>query len=75
MDAPDYRHRGVMPDTGRRFWPIPLLLNTLDTMAMNKMNVMHLHASDYCRFSIESHQYPNLTVSTPAHRSVVHPLL
>jgi N-acetyl-beta-hexosaminidase len=36
-DSPDFVHRGVMADSGRRFWPIPLLENVVDVMAMNKM--------------------------------------
>jgi len=30
-------------------------------MASVKLNVLHLHASDYCRFAIASSTYPNLT--------------
>lgn len=44
-----------------RFVPIPLLENIVTTMAAVKMNVLHLHASDFCRFSVESKIYPNLT--------------
>lgn len=33
----------------------------MDTMAANKLNVLHLHASDECRFGVESKNYPNLT--------------
>lgn len=61
QDSPDFAWRGVMIDTGRRFFPVPLVENLLDTMAAVKMNVLHLHASDHCRFSIESKVVPNLT--------------
>ena len=30
-------------------------------MSYNKMNILHLHASDMCRWSIESKLYPELT--------------
>jgi hexosaminidase len=53
-DRPDYRHRGFMLDTGRRFVPKTLLLNFLDAMSMVKLNVFHWHLSDWCLFSIES---------------------
>ena len=53
-DHPDFAHRGLMADTGRRFWPLPLLRNIVDVMAMSKMNVLHLHASDMCRWAVES---------------------
>lgn len=42
---------------------MPLLYNLLDTMAGAKLNVLHLHASDMCRFGVESKVYPNLTAA------------
>jgi len=63
VDAPQYAWRGLMIDTGRRFFPMPLVKNLLDTLSANKMNVLHLHASDLCRFSVESKKFPNLTAS------------
>lgn len=62
-DWPSFPHRGVMVDSGRRFWPLPLLRNQLDVMAANKMNVLHLHASDMCRWGVESLVYPELTAA------------
>ena len=47
-----------MIDAGRRFFPMPLVRNLLDTMVGNKMNVLHLHASDMCRFGVESKAFP-----------------
>lgn len=60
-DGPQYGWRGLMIDSGRRFFPVPLVENLLDTMAGVKLNVLHLHASDMCRFGVESKLYPNLT--------------
>eukprot|EP00463_Aulacantha_scolymantha_P003402 TRINITY_DN4268_c0_g1_i1.p1 TRINITY_DN4268_c0_g1~~TRINITY_DN4268_c0_g1_i1.p1 ORF type:complete len:418 (+),score=45.70 TRINITY_DN4268_c0_g1_i1:73-1326(+) len=62
-DAPAYPHRGVMIDHGRRFFPIDVVENILDTMSFNKMNVLHLHASDMCRFGVESKKYPELKIN------------
>ena len=62
-DAPAFGHRGVMLDAGRRFMPLPLLYNVVDVMAASKMNVLHLHASDMCRWAVESQLYPELTAS------------
>jgi hexosaminidase len=62
-DSPDYAWRGLMIDSGRRFFPLPLVKNLMDTMAGNKMNVLHLHASDMCRFGVESKAFPNLTAA------------
>lgn len=59
-DWPMYRHRALMVDAGRRFWPVDLLKDVLLTMSFVKMNVLHLHAVDFCRFGIESKQFPQL---------------
>ena len=60
-DAPQWSWRGWMIDAGRRFWPVPLVKNVLDTMAAVKLNVLHLHASDHCRWGVESKLFPQLT--------------
>ena len=52
-----------MIDAGRRFFPVPLVQNLLDTMAGAKMNVLHLHASDMCRFGVESKLYAATSTS------------
>jgi hypothetical protein len=62
-DSPSYQWRGLMVDTGRRFAPVALLHNLIDTMAAVKLNVLHMHMSDFCRFAVESKLYPNLTAS------------
>ena len=63
VDAPDYAWRGLMVDAGRRFFPMDTLKDLMTSMAAAKMNVLHLHASDYCRFGVESKLFPNLTAS------------
>ena len=60
-DAPQYPWRGLLIDSGKRFAPMPLIYSLLDTMSYMKMNVLHLHATDVCRFGVESKIYPNLT--------------
>ena len=62
-DEPQYAWRGLMIDSGRRFVNVATMKNLLDTMAATKLNVLHLHASDFCRFGVESKIYPNLTES------------
>ena len=37
------RHRGLLLDTARRFFPLALLESTIDAMAIFKLNVLHLH--------------------------------
>ena len=68
-DGPDYAWRGIMIDAGRRFFPVPLMKNIIDTLAVIKMNVLHLHASDHCRFSVESKKFPELTASLTGDRA------
>ena len=62
-DWPEYRWRGVMVDTGRRFWPVATLHWLMDGMQANKLNLVHLHLSDFCRFAIESKAFPHLTTN------------
>ena len=59
LDTPDYPHRGILLDTGRRFFPLGLLKSTVDAMAMFKLNVLHLHLNED-RFRVESKVFPQL---------------
>lgn len=52
QDSPAFPHRGLMVDTARNYFPIKKLLTILDGMAMNKMNVFHLHLTDSVSFPI-----------------------
>jgi len=69
VDSPKYPHRGLMIDSGRRFFPVPLVKNLLDTMGAVKLNVLHLHASDHCRFGVESKIFPELTAGLVGDRA------
>eukprot|EP01051_Picozoa_sp_SAG22_P012633 SAG22_NODE_1332_length_4702_cov_1.577232_2_plen_803_part_00 len=60
QDAPEYVHRGLMIDTGRRFYPMALVKQIVDGLALSKMNVLHFHLSEEC-FRVESLKYPALT--------------
>ena len=42
LDEPQWSWRGLMVDPGRRFFPMPLMRNLLDTMSYVKLNVLHL---------------------------------
>jgi len=63
QDEPRYPHRGLLVDSGRRFWPLDLLKQTVDALAAVKMNVLHYHFSDNCRFAIQSDNYPEIIPS------------
>jgi len=59
IDQPDFPHRGLMIDTGRRFYPISLVENLIEGLAMMKMSVLHMFLSEEC-FRVESKVYPAL---------------
>lgn len=70
-DSPAFKHRGLMIDAGRRHYPLPLVKDLLEGMAMARLNVLHLHFADYGNsefeqfgaggIRIESKRYPQLT--------------
>ena len=59
QDTPVYDHRGLLLDTGRRFYPLELVESTIDAMAMVKLNVLHLHLNEN-KFRVESRVFPQL---------------
>ena len=61
-DAPTYSHRGILLDLSRRLYPLTLMRSILDAMSYTKLNVLHLHLSDYGRFAVESKVFPELNV-------------
>ena len=60
-DAPQNSYRGLMVSPGQRFMTPGLLLTTLDGMELSRLNVMHFHLSEFCRYAIESRAYPELS--------------
>ncbi|KAL2022691.1 hypothetical protein VTK56DRAFT_4772 [Thermocarpiscus australiensis] len=46
QDAPKFPHRGIMLDTARNFYPVADILRTIDAMAWNKLNRLHIHVTD-----------------------------
>lgn len=60
-DSASYEHRGVMVDSGRRFAPVPMLKSMMDAMSYSKMNVLHLHLSDWPGVRMEVPGLPELT--------------
>lgn len=60
-DAPAYDHRGLLVDSGRRFLPVPLLEDLLNSMSYSKLNVLHLHLSDWAAERLAVDAYPQLT--------------
>jgi hexosaminidase len=59
VDKPQFVHRGLMIDTGRRFYPLTFVKSIVDGLAMSRMNVLHFHLSEEC-FRVESLKFPQL---------------
>ena len=60
VDAPQFVHRGLMIDIGRRFYPVGFVKRLLDGMGSLKMNVLHMHLSEQC-FRVQSTTFPQLS--------------
>ncbi|KAI1178692.1 glycoside hydrolase family 20 protein [Nemania sp. FL0916] len=59
-DSPEYVHRGVLFDVSRSFFPIDSILRTIDALAYNKMNRIHIHATDSQSWPLEIPSLPEL---------------
>ncbi|MRX38047.1 family 20 glycosylhydrolase [Flavobacterium sp. LC2016-23] len=60
-DQPRFQWRGLMLDLSRHFFDKNYILQTIDRLAMHKMNVLHLHLVDDQGWRIEIKKYPKLT--------------
>ncbi|MGW5781932.1 galactose-binding domain-containing protein [Streptomyces sp. NPDC003863] len=60
-DFPAKAERGLMLDTGRRFFGVPFVEDQIRDMAYLKMNYLHLHVSDTYGFRLESTAHPEVT--------------
>lgn len=59
-DVPVFEHRGLNLDICRNWIPPSDVLRTLEAMAFNKLNKLHLHASDAQSWPIEIPALPSL---------------
>lgn len=60
-DYPRFLWRGAMLDVSRHFFPKDYIFKFIDLLAMQKMNVLHLHLTDDQGWRIEIKKYPRLT--------------
>jgi len=60
-DKPRFQWRGLMLDLSRHFFDKNYVIETMDRLAMHKMNVLHLHLVDDQGWRIEIKKYPKLT--------------
>jgi len=61
VDQPRFAWRGFMLDEGRYFHGKETVLQTLDLMALQKLNVFHWHLTEDQGWRIEIMRYPRLT--------------
>ncbi|WP_433181442.1 family 20 glycosylhydrolase [Actinoallomurus sp. CA-150999] len=59
-DWPNLPERGQMLDVGRKYFPVSYLKQQIQRMAWYKLNLFHLHLSDWNGFRIESKRFPGL---------------
>ena len=60
-DAPRLRWRGLLLDSVRHYQSPEFVLRFIDTMAAQKLNVLHWHLSDDQGWRLEIRKYPRLT--------------
>lgn len=59
-DAPAFAHRGLNFDLSRNWIPPGDVIRTIESMALNKLNKLHLHATDAQSWPIEIPSLPTL---------------
>ncbi|KAI1406832.1 glycoside hydrolase family 20 protein [Hypoxylon sp. FL1857] len=59
-DAPVFEHRGVLLDVSRNYLPVENIYRTIDAMEWNKMNRLHIHATDSQSWPLEIPSLPEL---------------
>lgn len=60
-DTPHFAYRGFMLDCSRHFWSVETIKETLDILALHKMNRFHWHLTEDQGWRIEIKKYPLLT--------------
>ena len=60
-DAPAFKHRGMLFDSGRHFFDINVVKKYIDLLALYKMNVFHWHLTEDQGWRIAIDKYPKLT--------------
>lgn len=60
VDKPKFVHRGLNLDVARQWYPKEAILRTIDALSWNKMNRLHLHATDSQSWPLEIPAMPEL---------------
>lgn len=70
-DMPRFGWRGAMMDVARHFRPKADVLKFIDALAMQKINVLHMHLTDDQGWRVEIKKYPKLTQIGSVRRETV----
>ncbi|KAL8809402.1 MAG: hypothetical protein Q9223_007397 [Gallowayella weberi] len=60
-DAPKFAHRGLNMDVARNYYPPSFIMHTIDALAWNKFNRLHLHATDAQSWPLDIPALPDLS--------------
>lgn len=71
-DAPLYPHRGILFDTARQWYPVVNLLRTIDAMAWNKMNRLHVHVTDSQSWPLDLPSMPEVAREGAHRRDLIY---
>ncbi|OTB02332.1 glycoside hydrolase family 20 protein [Hypoxylon sp. CI-4A] len=59
-DAPQFDHRGLLLDVSRNYLPVENIYRTIDALSWNKLNRLHIHATDSQSWPLEIPALPEL---------------
>ncbi|KAK5991552.1 Beta-hexosaminidase [Cladobotryum mycophilum] len=71
-DAPKFPHRGLLLDVGRHWFEVSDIKRTIDALAMNKMNVLHLHITETQSWPLEIPSLPLLAEKGAYHKGLTY---
>ncbi|KAL8682916.1 MAG: hypothetical protein Q9186_001079 [Xanthomendoza sp. 1 TL-2023] len=60
-DAPKFAHRGLNMDVARNYYPPSFIMHTIDALAWNKFNRLHLHVTDAQSWPLDIPAMPDLS--------------
>ena len=60
-DTPRFSYRGMMLDCARHYFPVDVVKEYIDLLALHNMNVFHWHLTEDQGWRIEIKKYPELT--------------
>ena len=59
-DSPKFQHRGLNLDVARNWYPVSSIVHTIDALAWNKFNFLHLHVTDSQSWPLQVPSIPEL---------------